>query len=389
MYIWNTHVREQIDFEKGKGVYLQAENGEKYLDLSAGGAVNSLGYSNKKLVFALIEQSKKIWHLSNYYRNKKAESLAEEFFKASAFDASFFCNSGSEAVEGAIKLTRKYFHSLGSKKYEIISLQKSFHGRTMGALSTSSNPLHTEGYGPFLKGFISATPDIKKIEKTITAQTAAIIVEPIQGEGGINFLGWEFLFKVKELCARKNILLIFDEVQTGMGRTGKLFAFEWAGVRPDIVVLAKGIAGGFPMGAVLTTKRLANVINPGSHGTTFGGNLLAITCAIATLKQINQPGFLNNVLEASGQLEVELQKLIKSFPELITEIKGFGLMRGISIKSEINAKEISKAIFEEKVLVGVVSGNVIRITPPLIITAAEIKKGFSKIKKVLNRFYGV
>ena len=382
-YFWNVHDREDINFTSGEGVYLLA-NKKGYLDLNAGGAVNSLGYNNKKLIEVLKKQADKIWHLSNYYQNKMAEKFAEELCLKAGMEKAFFLNSGTEGIELAIKTARKFFFEKGP--IEIIALKNAFHGRTMGALSATHNPIYKKGFGDLLSGFIHTEPTITSIKEHITSKTAAIIVEPIQGEGGINFLRFEFLKELRTLCDEKGILLILDEVQTGMGRTGKLFAFQHAGIAPDILVLAKGIASGFPFGAVLTSKKIADSIQKGNHGGTFGGNLLGLVVASEVLKQISTTKFLKNVQAASKTLQEELHKLKLEFPKIIEEVKGFGLMRGIKLNENINLKELtSNLALKEQVLFGKASGNVLRITPPLIITPEEIKMGIQKLRNQLEK----
>lgn len=382
-YFWNVHDREDINFTSGEGVYLFA-NKKSYLDLNAGGAVNSLGYNNKKLVEVLKNQADKIWHLSNYYQNKMAEKFAEELCLKAGMEKTFFVNSGTEGIELAIKTARKFFCEKGAN--EIIALTNAFHGRTLGALSATHNHIYKKGFGDLLSGFVHAEPSIASIKEHITSKTVAIIVEPIQGEGGINFLGFEFLKELRKLCDEKGSLLILDEVQTGMGRTGKLFAFQYAGIKPDILVLAKGIAGGFPFGAVITSKKIASSIQNGNHGGTFGGNLLGLAVAREALKQISTTKFLNNVQLSSKTLQEELIKLKLEFPKIVEEIKGFGLMRGIKLNENINLKELaSNLALKEHVLFGKASGNVLRITPPLIITLEEIKMGIQKLRNQLEK----
>jgi acetylornithine/N-succinyldiaminopimelate aminotransferase len=394
-YLWNVHERDDVTFSKGKGVYLFSRTflkNKKYLDFNAGGGVNSLGYGNKKVIRAISKQVKKIWHLSNYYQNKLAEKLASELCKTvnseKGFNKVFFTNSGTEGVEFAIKTARKFFRSQDVNKFEIISLENGFHGRTYGSLSASANSKYKEGFGPFLEGFINVKAEISEIEKKISEKTAAILVEPIQGADGINFLGWEFLTNLKTLCEKYNILLIFDEVQTGMGRTGKLFAFQHTEIIPDIMILSKGIAAGFPFGAVLTREEIANSIGLSSHGGTFNANLLGIVAARSTLSQINKAAFLENVVNSSAILELELQSLKKDFPNFIISVKGFGLMRGLELSSSLNAKELVKQFSKkERLLLGTAAHNVLRITPPLIITPDEIKLGISKIQNFLSNLY--
>ena len=383
-YLWDFYERENVNFKRGKGVYLYEEGFWKeraYLDFSAGGAVNNLGYGNKAVNRALIKHAKLgVWHLSNYYKNKSAEKLARMFYKATGFEKVFFTNSGAEAVELSIKVARKY-----KGKTDFISLVGAFHGRTYGAMSASFNEAKKEGFGPFLYGFSFAEKDIASIEAKITPNTAAIIIEPVQGAEGMNFLGIKFLYDLKQLCLKYDILLIVDEIQTGMGRCGKLFCYEYAKIMPDIVLTSKGIASGFPFGAVLTSKDIASKMSNATHGGTFNANLLGVAAAIATLKKINNKKVLANAKEMGDILEIGLRELKSHFPSIVEEIKGYGLMRGLKINSKFHAKEIMLRLTKEyNLLVGVAGGNVIKITPPIIIKEKDLKIGIIKIKNLFN-----
>ena len=389
-YLWNVHQREGITFQSGKGVFLFNKNSllqkRRYLDFNAGGAVNSLGYSNKGIIKALKRQSGKIWHLSNYYQNNLAEKLAKNLCKLANMEKAFFVNSGTEGVEFALKVARRFFYNKDASKYEIISLKRGYHGRTMGALSTSSNPKYREGFEPLCGGFIHANEDIADIEAKISPKTCAIILEPVQGAEGMHFLGWDFLKEVRNLCDKHGILLILDEIQTGVGRLGYFFAFEKAEIKPDIVILSKGIAGGFPFGAVLSSEKIANEMGAGSHGGTFGGNLLGVSVALETVSQISKPSFLENVISSSAMLEFFLQDLKQAFPHIIQEVRGFGLMRGLKINDEIDVKSLVATITrQEELLCGTASGNVLRITPPLIITPEEIRDGTNRLKCLFSK----
>lgn len=388
-FLWNVHTRNNISFSNGKGSYLTRRNfffkQYKYLDFNSGGGVNSLGYGNKKLVSSITKQAKKIWHLSNYYQNPLAEKLAKELCTLSNLEKAFFVNSGSEGVEFAFKIARKFFHNQGLAKHKVISIKNCYHGRTMGALSATENIKYTEGFGPLLDGFVNVEANIDSIENSIDEETAAIIVEPIQGNGGMIFLGWDFLQNLRSICDKYGILLILDEIQTGIGRTGKFFSYEYAQINPDILLLSKGIAGGFPFGCVLSTEKIANCIQSSGHGGTFGGNLLGVVAAREVVRQISNKAFLDNVTNLSKILQDEIKLIHHKFPHIIKEIRGFGLMKGLKINDSINPNLIvKKAIDSQLLLLGTANQNTIRITPPLVINEEEIKIGFKKLKNVLK-----
>jgi acetylornithine/N-succinyldiaminopimelate aminotransferase len=389
-YLWNVHQRESLTFQSGKGVFLITKNSllqkRRYLDFNAGGAVNSLGYGNKGLIKALKRQAGKIWHLSNYYENRLAEKLATNLCKLAGLKKAFFVNSGSEGVEFALKVARRFFYSKGEGRYEIISLKRGYHGRTMGALSASANPKYREGFEPLCEGFIHVNENLAEIEAQISSKTCAIILEPVQGAEGMHFLGWDFLKEVRKLCDKHGILLILDEIQTGIGRLGSFFAFEKAGIKPDILILAKGIAGGFPLGAVLSSDEIANSLPIGGHGGTFGGNLLGVSVALETISQISKPPFLENVITSSAMLEFCLQEVKHDFPHIVDEVRGFGLMRGLKINNNIDVKNLIATLSrQEELLCGTASGNVLRITPPLIITPEEVKEGMTRLKRLFSK----
>ena len=388
-YLWNVHKRQNICFSHGKGCYLFSSQPifkkNKYLDFNSGGGVNSLGYSHPKLVSAITKQAKRIWHLSNYFENKMAENLSKKLSQLSGLDKVFFVNSGAEGVEFAFKVARKFFFNQNKEKYEIMSLKMGYHGRTLGALSASANEFYRKGFGPLLEGFIHAEANIQDIKQKITPKTACIIIEPIQGNEGMKFLGWKFLKELRELCTENDILLILDEIQTGIGRTGKFFAYEHANIKPDILILAKGIAGGFPLGAVLSNEDIANSIPISGHGGTFGGNLLGISVAEETIKQISNKKFLEHVTFIAKIIDDELNALHKLFPNIIDEVRGFGLMRGLKINKNINLEDLMTEALKEHLILGSASGGILRITPPLIITEEEFKIGINKIKTILSK----
>jgi acetylornithine/N-succinyldiaminopimelate aminotransferase len=382
-HLWNVHERQNISFSHGEGVFLFSSN-KKFLDFSSGGGVNFLGYNNQKLINAITKQAKGIWHLSNYHINKPAEKLAKKLCELSGFEKAFFVNSGTEGVEFALKVARKHFFSRKEERYEIISLKNGYHGRTMGSLSTSSNTKYTQGFGPLAGGFIHAEANLEDIEAKITNKTAAIIMESVQGNGGMFFLGWEFLKNIRALCDKHGILLILDEVFTGLGRLGKFFSYEYADIKPDIIVLAKGIAGGFPFGSVLSSATVASCINISEHGGTFGGNLLGIASAFEVIKEISKKSFLDNVNTSSKVLFEGLHNLQKLFPHIVDEIRGFGMMAGIKINDNFNTKELSLKMLKNHLIVGPTGGGTIRLTPPLIIKPENINLGLQAISSALS-----
>ena len=381
-YLVNNYNRSKLSFVKGKGSYLYTSKGVKYLDFIQGIAVNSLGHSNSYLSKALAIQSKKLWHISNAFTIPENEKLAKRLIKISFADNVLFQNSGAEATEAAIKVARKYFYSKGKKnKNNIICIQNSFHGRTIAAINASGSKKMTEGFGPKVSGFVHFKfGDHKKLEKTINKNTAAIMVETILGEGGIKMIPDWCLKGLRKLCNKHKILLILDEVQCGVGRSGKFFAFEYAKIKPDIVPIAKGIGGGYPIGAVLMTKKVARCMSPGSHGSTFAGSPLSSVVANAVLDQILKKGFLNKVRSNAKYFHYELNKLKNKFPKLIKEIRGRGLLIGIQLfKDQTNF--INK-LRSKKLLTIKANENVIRILPPLNVKKKEIDLAIKIIKNV-------
>ena len=380
------YARKKISFKKGKGCYLYSTKGLKYLDFVQGIAVNSLGHCNDSLVRAINRQSKKLWHVSNAFIINEQEKLAKRLVKNSFADYVAFQNSGAEATELAIKLARRYFYSKGkSKKNRILCLNNSFHGRTLATIFASNQKKAIEGFGPKVDGFDHFDfADHESLEKSITSKTAAIMVETIMGEGGIKVIPDYCLRGLRKLCNKKNILLILDEVQCGIGRTGKFFAFEYAGISPDIVPIAKGIGGGFPIGACLMSKKVASGMTPGSHGSTFGGSPLAMSVGNAVLDQILKKGFLKNVQITAKHLHNELQKLKVEFPNIIKEIRGMGLLVGIQIKPELDLF-ISK-LTENKLLTVKAAENVVRLLPPLNVKKENINEAIAIFRKVCKTF---
>jgi len=381
-YLANNYNRRKISFKRGKGSYLYSTNGKKYLDFVQGIAVNSLGHSNLYLIKELNKQSKKLWHISNAFTIPEGEKLAKRLVKKTFADSVIFQNSGAEATEAAIKVARKYFHSIGKpKKNRILCIKNSFHGRTLATIFASGSKKMTEGFGPKVTGFDHFRfGDHKSLEKKITKNTAAILVEPILGEGGIKVIPKWCLKGLRKICDKKKILLILDEVQCGIGRSGKFFAFEYAKVNPDIVPIAKGIGGGFPIGAVLMSKKVSKCMVPGSHGSTFGGNPLAMTIGNAVLDQIFKKGFLNKVRKNSLLFINGLKKIQKDYPSVIKEVRGIGLLLGLQLFKD-QSKFIDK-LLENKMLTIRASENVVRILPPLNVSKKEIYIALKIIRKV-------
>ena len=378
--------RRKIAFKKGKGSFLYSTNGKKYLDFVQGIAVNSLGHSNPYLIKAINKQAKKVWHVSNAFIIPEGEKLAKRLTQKTFADNILFQNSGTEATEAAIKVARRYFYSIGKpNKNRILCVKNSFHGRTIAAIFASGSKKMTEGFGPKVGGFDHFKfGDHQSLKKAITNKTAAIMVEPIMGEGGIKVIPNWCLKELRKICNKKKILLILDEVQCGIGRTGNFFAFEKSKVKPDIVPIAKGIGGGFPIGAVLMTKKVASSMIPGSHGSTFGGNPLAMSVGNAVLDQIFKKGFLKNLRKISKYFHIELNKLKKNYPNIIKEIRGKGLLIGIQL--HFDQSKFIKSLEKNYLLTIRASENVIRILPPLNVKKNEIDLALKVIKKVCREY---
>ena len=382
----NNYNRRKLSFKKGKGSFLYATNGKKYLDFVQGIAVNSLGHSNPYLIKAIKNQSKKVWHVSNAFIIPEGERLAKRLTKKTFADKVIFQNSGAEATEAAIKIARRYFYSISKpNKNRIICIKNSFHGRTIAAINASGSKKMTEGFGPKVSGFDHFQfGDYQKLKKLITKKTAAIMVETIMGEGGIKVVPNWLLKKMRKICNQKKILLILDEIQCGVGRSGKFFAFEYAKIKPDIVPIAKGIGGGFPIGAVLMTKKVAKGMIPGTHGSTFGGNPLAMSVGNAVLDQIFKKSFLKNLNKISKYFIVELNKIKNNYPKLIKEIRGVGLLIGIQLIKD-QTKFIQK-LMNNHLLTIRAAENVVRVLPPLNVKKHEIDMALKIIKKVCKEF---
>ena len=376
-----TYTRKNISFSKGKGCYLYDLKGEQYLDFASGIAVNSLGHCHEHLVKIIQEQSKKLWHVSNMFVIPEQEKLAKRLTDYTFADFVCFQNSGSEATEASIKIARKYFHTIGQpNKKRIITFKGAFHGRTLAALFAANNPKHIEGFDPKVDGFDQVPfADLESLKKAITNETAGIMIETILGEGGIKEVPDYCLKGLRELCDEKNLLLILDEVQCGIGRTGDFFAFEKSGIVPDIVPIAKGIGGGFPLGACLLTKKISVGMTPGTHGSTFGGNPLAMAVGNGVLDIILQDGFLDNVKKISKYFDQELIGLKKKYSKVILEVRGRGLLKGLKLAVD-NTKFI-ETLMKYKMLVVKAEEQVIRLFPALIVSKKEIDEAISKINE--------
>ena len=384
--VLNTYNRKKISFVRGKGCYLYTKKGKKYLDLVQGIAVNSLGHSNPYLIRAINKQAKKVWHLSNVFTIPEQEKLAKRLSQKTFADFVGFQNSGAEATELAIKIARKYFFDQGKiKKNRILCINNSFHGRTLATIFASNSKKMTEGFHPKVNGFDHFNfGNHNELKRKITKNTAAIMVETIMGEGGIKVIPDFCLKGLRKLCNKKKILLILDEVQCGIGRTGKFFAFEHAKIKPDIVPIAKGIGGGFPIGACLVNKKVAKSMKPGSHGSTFGGNPLAMQVGNAVLDIILKKGFLKNVTINGKYFQSELIKIQKDYPKIISEVRGLGFL--IGLKLNVNQIEFINNLITNKMLVVKAAENVIRLLPPLNIKKKEIDKAIVILRKVCKTF---
>ena len=378
--------RRKISFKKGKGSYLYSTNGKKYLDFVQGIAVNSLGHANPDLIKAINKQSKKVWHVSNAFIIPEGEKLAKKLTQKTFADSVIFQNSGAEATEAAIKIARRYFYSIGKpNKNRIICIKNSFHGRTIAAINASGSKKMTEGFGPKVPGFDHFEfGNHKKMKKLINKNTAAIMVETVMGEGGIKVIPSWCIKELRKICNKKGILLILDEIQCGIGRSGKFFAFENAKVKPDIVTIAKGIGGGFPIGAVLMTKKVAKAMIPGTHGSTFGGNPLAMSVGNAVIDQILKKGFLTNVKRLSDYFHYELNKIQKQFPNIIKEVRGVGYLIGLQLF--FDQTKFIQQLMKHKLLTIRAAENVIRILPPLNVKKIEIDLALRIIKKVCYNY---
>lgn len=378
--IMPSYARADVAFERGDGAYLYTSDGKRYLDFASGVAVTALGHNHPRLVDALTSQAQKLWHCSNLFRIPEQEELAHQLVANSFADTVFFCNSGAEAVEAGLKLVRKFHHDTGNPdRYRMVTFDGSFHGRTLSTVSAGANAAHQAGFGPLVDAFDHVPfGNLNEVRNAITPQTAGVLVEAVQGEGGIRPGDLAFLKGLREACDEYGLLLFFDEVQTGIGRTGHLFGYEWAGVTPDVMAIAKGLGGGFPVGACLATEQAAVGITAGTHGSTFGGNPLAMAVANAVLEVLLEDGFLANVRTNSDALMVRMADVAARHPDIIETVRGVGLM--IGLKCAAPAGDMVTACREAGLLTVPAADNVVRLLPPLIIDQSHITEAADKVE---------
>jgi acetylornithine/N-succinyldiaminopimelate aminotransferase len=383
-----TYAREDLAFERGEGAWLFTADQRRFLDFGAGIATSSLGHGHPHLTQAIAEQAGRVMHVSNLYRVPQAERLAQRLVGASFADSVFFCNSGAEANEGMVKLLRRAMSHTGRpERWRMLCFEGAFHGRTLAMLSATGNPKYLAGFGPTVDGFDHVPfGNMNAVRDAITAETAGILVEPIQGEGGVRPAPEGFLRDLRAACDEWGIFLALDEVQCGMGRTGKLFAHEWAGIVPDAVSAAKGIAGGFPMGAILARESLAKYLTPGTHGTTFGGNPLAAAAGNAVLDVLLAPGFLDQVQARGARLRAGLEALAHAMPAVFRGVRGVGLMLGM--ECVVPNTEVQEAAVQEGMLTVAAGQNVLRLVPPLIVTEADCEEGVRRLERAARRLVG-
>ncbi len=377
-----TYGRIDIAFEKGEGSYLITADGQRYLDFATGIAVNALGHAHPKLVAAIKDQAERLWHVSNLYQIPEQKRLAERLVANCFAETVFFCNSGAEAVECGLKLCRAFHNAAGNpERHRVITVEGAFHGRTLATLAAGRQEKHLAGFGPMVEGFDQVPfGDADAMAAAVGPETAAILVEPVQGESGIKPLPPGYLAKLRQIADDAGVLLFFDEVQCGLGRTGKLFAHQWEGVSPDVMALAKALGGGFPIGACLASEAAAAGMQPGSHGSTFGGNPLAVAVANAVLDVMLEEGFLDNVARLAGALRQRLEGLVASHPEVVEEVRGEGLMLGLKVKP--TNLDVVTALREAGLLTVPAGENVVRLLPPLNIESAQIDEAVGIIEQV-------
>lgn len=387
-HVLPTYNRAPIAFERGEGTWAIATDGTRYLDLGAGIAVNSLGHANPDLVAALTEQANRIWHVSNLYQIPQQERLADLLVENTFADTAFITNSGTEAAELAIKMVRKYWAEQGDpERYEILTFEGAFHGRSTGAIAAAGSEKMVKGFGPLMPGFRQLPwGDMAALEAAISDRTAAVMLEPVQGEGGIRPLPDADLRLIRELCDRTGALLVLDEVQSGMGRTGKLFAHEYAGISPDIMMVAKGIGGGFPLGAVLATEKAAAPMVAGTHGSTYGGNPLACAVGARVMEIIATPAFLAEVNRKAALFRQKLEGLVAAHPTVFEGVRGQGLMLGL--KCKVAPADLVKAGYAEHILTVPAADNALRLLPPLTISEAEIAEAVDRLDRAAGRLDG-
>jgi len=376
--------RVDLGFTHGEGCWLTATSGERYLDFTSGVAVNALGHAHPHLVAALQEQATKLWHMSNLFKSPDGERLAARLCEQSFADFVFFCNSGAEAMEGVIKLVRHYHFSKGRpERYRIITFEGAFHGRTLATLAATGSAKYLEGFGPPVDGFDQVPHgDLEAVKKAIGPATAGILIEPIQGEGGVRAAPHAFFKALRQLCDEHGLLLALDEVQTGMGRTGELFAYKRLGIVPDVMSLAKALGGGFPIGAVLATGEAASGMSAGTHGSTFGGNPLAVAAANAVLDVMLRPGFFEHVQKMSLLLKQKLASAVDRYPEVLSEVRGEGLL--IGVKAVVPSADLVAALRQEKLLTVGAGDNVVRFLAPLIVSQAEIEQSVQSLERACS-----
>jgi acetylornithine/N-succinyldiaminopimelate aminotransferase len=380
-----TYARVNLAFERGEGVWLIATDGERYLDFTSGVAVNALGHAHPHMIAAVTAQAQKLWHVSNLYQVPEAERVAQRLCDASFADVVFFCNSGAEAMECTIKTARKYHSANGApERYRIITFEGAFHGRTLATLAAGGQKKYLEGFGPVVEGFDHVPfDDLEATKAAITRETGAILIEPIMGEGGVRVVAPSFLRALRELCDQHGLLLLLDEVQTGMGRTGELFAHQRVGIEPDIMGLAKALGGGFPVGACLAKREAAKGMTVGTHGSTFGGNPLAMSAANALLDVMLESGFLDRVRRTGLFFKQRLAEIKDRYPSIISEVRGEGLLVGV--RAVVPAGELVDALRAEKMIAVAAGDNVVRLLPPLIISEAEIAEGVDRLGRACAR----
>ena len=380
-HIMGVYQRAPLAFERGEGVRLWGDDGREYLDCVAGIAVNGLGHCHPRLVQTLKDQADKLWHVSNIYRIPDQERLATRLCEATFADEAFFTNSGAEAVELALKIARKYQSARGApERIDVITFEGAFHGRTYAAVTAGGNPNYYEGFGPKLPGYITVPfGDIDALKAAVGPTTAAILLEPVQGEGGGRAVDDSMLRLMRELCDREDALLMYDEIQCGMGRTGKLFAYEWSGVAPDVMCVAKALGGGFPVGACLATRRAAAAMTVGTHGSTYGGNPMAMAVALAAFDEIDRPEMLQHVRDVSGYFNQQLSGLKDRYPDVIQEIRGKGLLIGLKLIP--NNRDFMAMARDAQLLIAGGGENCVRLLPPLIITQDEAREAIEKLEQ--------
>lgn len=383
--VMGTYARKNVVFERGEGSWLMDRDGRRFLDFTSGIATNSLGHAHPHLVAALAGQAAQLWHTSNLYRIGEQERLAERLCAATFAETVFFANSGAEACEGLIKLARKYHHANGRpERNRIVTFSGAFHGRTLATIAAAGNERYTEGFGPDMPGFDHVPfGDHDGLNAAIGPETAAILIEPVQGEGGLSVVPEQCLKGLRELCDTHGILLLFDEIQCGVGRTGRLFAHEWAGITPDAMAIAKGIGGGFPIGAFLATREAAAGMVPGTHGSTFGGNPLGCAVANAVLDVVLAPGFLEGVDARGLELRQELARLADENPDMVDGIVGKGLLSGLKLK--VTNTDVVDAAMDEQLLTVAAGGNVLRFIPPLTVTREELTEACDRLGRAFAR----